>query len=91
MPRVIVTNRGTALMNFVAKVLPETAALLCHFHIERNVRVKCITNRWVKPKSRDVKVDEKDKEVKEVKASGIVNNIMRAWDNVVESMYRSTT
>jgi len=45
MPRVIVTNRGTALVNFVAKVLPETAALLCHFHIERNVRVKCITNR----------------------------------------------
>ncbi len=42
----------------------------------------------VKPKPKNVKVDEKDKEVKEVKelkASGIVNNIMRAWDDVVES------
>jgi hypothetical protein len=43
MPKAIVIDRDTALKNVVAKVLLETVALLCHFHIERNVRAKCIT------------------------------------------------
>lgn len=48
-------------MNVVAKVHPETAALLFHFHIERNVRAKCIMDCRVNPKLKDVKVDEKEK------------------------------
>jgi hypothetical protein len=37
----------------------------------------------VKPK--DVKVDGKEKVVKEVKPSDIVDTIMRAWNDVIES------
>ncbi|AET03243.1 hypothetical protein MTR_8g066510 [Medicago truncatula] len=54
-------DRDIALMNVVAKVHPETAALLFHFHIERNVRAKCIMDCRVNPKLKDVKVDEKEK------------------------------
>jgi len=53
-------------MNVVAKVLPETDTLLCYFHIEKNIRAKCITDCRVQPKPKDVQVDGKDvKEVKE--------------------------
>jgi len=86
MPKVIVTDRDTTLMNVVAKVLPKNAALLCYFHTKKNVRTKCITDYKVKPNPKNVKVDGKDKEVKEVKevkASDIVNNTMRAWDDFV--------
>jgi len=83
MPNVVVIDRDNAMMNDVSKVLPETAALLCCFHTGKNVKAKCITNCRVKPKPKDVKVD--GKEVKEVNASDIVNNITRAWDDVVES------
>lgn len=70
-------------MNVVAKVLSETAALLCYFHIEKNVRAKWITECRVKSKSMDVKVDGKEvKKVKDVKTSDVVNNIMRVWDDV---------
>jgi ABC-type oligopeptide transport system substrate-binding subunit len=36
-------------------------------------------------KLKDVKVDGKEKVVKEVKANDIVKTVMRAWDDVVES------
>jgi hypothetical protein len=72
-------------MYVVAKVLSETAALPCHFHIGKNVRGKHIMNCKVKPNSNDVKFNRKEvKEEKNVKASDIVNNIMRVWDDVVE-------
>ena len=76
MPNVVVIDRDNAMMNDVSKVLPETAALLCCFHTGKNVKAKCITNCRVKPKPKDVKVD--GKEVKEMNASDIVNNITRA-------------
>jgi len=60
-------------MNHVAKVLLKIAALLCYIHVGKNVRVNC----RVEVKLKDVKVD--GKEVKEAKASDVVNNIMRAW------------
>ena len=60
MPKVVVTDRDNALMNVVAKVLPETNDILCYFHIGKNVKAKCITYCRIKPKSKDVKVDEKD-------------------------------
>jgi hypothetical protein len=39
---------------------------------------------------KDVKVNGKDKEVKEVRASDIVNDIMIAWDNMVESLSKES-
>jgi hypothetical protein len=41
MPKVIVTNRDTVLMNDVAKVFPKFNALVCRFHISKNVRARC--------------------------------------------------
>jgi hypothetical protein len=44
-----------------------TIILVCQFHIARIVTAKCITYSIVKSKC--VKIDENDKEVKEVKSS----------------------
>jgi len=81
-PKVVVIDRDITLMNVVATIFPETTTLLCIFHIGKHVRAKYITNSRVKPK--DVKVDGKDKEVKDVRTSEIVNNIMKACDNAVK-------
>jgi hypothetical protein len=59
MPKVIVTDMDTALMNVVATIFLETTTSLFHFHVGKNVRAKCVTDCKVKPK--DVKVDGKDK------------------------------
>ena len=40
-PRVIVTDRGLALMNAVKTVFSECTNLLCRFHINKNVKAKC--------------------------------------------------
>ena len=40
MPQAIVTDRDTALMNAVAKVFPSSNALLCRYHITKNVRCR---------------------------------------------------
>ncbi|CAJ2668212.1 unnamed protein product [Trifolium pratense] len=42
-PKVIVTDRDQALMNAVAKVFPKSTALLCRFHIYKNVKAKFTT------------------------------------------------
>lgn len=83
MSKVVVTDKDTTLMNVVATVHPKTSAILCYLYIGRNVRAKCITNCRVKPK--DVKVDGKERVVKEVKTDDIVKIVMRAWDDMVES------
>jgi hypothetical protein len=83
MPKVVVTDMDTALMNVIVKVLPETSAILCYFHVGRNVRAKIIIDCRVKPKV--LKVDGKEKIVNEVKPSEIVDTIFRAWENMVES------
>jgi len=62
MPKVVVIDRDTALMNDVAIVLHETSAILCYFHVGKNVRAKCIIDCIAKPK--DVKKDEKEKVAK---------------------------
>ena len=41
LPLVIVTDRDLALMNAVKTVFPESTNLLCRFHIDKNVKVKC--------------------------------------------------
>lgn len=45
----------------------------------------------VNPKPKDVKVYGKEvKETKEVKAIDVVGNIMRAWEDVVESLTKDS-
>ena len=52
MPKVIVTDRDPALMKVVAEVLPKTDHVLCYFHIEKNVKSRCVTDCRVKVISR---------------------------------------
>jgi DNA-directed RNA polymerase subunit L len=76
MPKVVVIDRDTTLMNVVATVLPESKAILCYFYVGKNVKAKCITDcRYV--------LGKKDR--KEVKHGDVVKTIMRAWDVIVES------
>ncbi|XP_027906868.1 PKS-NRPS hybrid synthetase CHGG_01239-like isoform X1 [Vigna unguiculata] len=42
-PQVIVTNRDISLMNAVQVVFPSSSNLLCRFHINKNVKSKCIS------------------------------------------------
>jgi len=57
-------------MNVVATVLPKTNHVLCYFHIEKNVKAKCITDCRVKEKRTHAKVVVK--EVKEANVRSIV-------------------
>jgi len=86
MPKVIVTNRDPALMKAVAEVLPKTNHVLCYFHIEKNVKSRCITNCRVKAKPSIGKVVDKDaKEANDDKHCELVKKIVRAWRDVVNS------
>ena len=60
MPKVIVTDRDPALMKVVAEVLPKIDHVLCYFHIEKNVKSRCITDCRVKAKPSKGKVVDKD-------------------------------
>ena len=40
-PKVVVSDRDIALMNAINVVFPKDAHLLCHFHIDKNVKPKC--------------------------------------------------
>ena len=33
MPKVVVTDRDTGMMNAVANVLPDSSAIICYFHV----------------------------------------------------------
>ena len=70
-PRVVVTDRDNALMNVVDTVFPKATALLCEYHIERNVRVKCKMDCKVK--------DLKGNDEKEIKPNSKVKTIMLAY------------
>jgi transposase-like protein len=65
MPKVVVTDRDTALMNVVAKVLPKTNHVLCYFHIEKNVKAKAV-EKYVK-------------EANDEKHYDLVKKIVRVW------------
>ena len=41
LPRVIVIDKDLALMNTIKTILPGCTNLLCRFHIDKNVKVKC--------------------------------------------------
>jgi len=86
MPKVVVTDRDTTLMNVVAKVLPKTDHILCYFHIEKNVKAKSIKDCRVKVKPSDAKVVGKPvKEANDEKHCDNVKKIVRAWRDVANS------
>jgi len=73
-------------MNVVGNVLPETYHILYYFHIEKNVKAKCITDCRVKAKPTDAKVVDKDmKEANDEQHCDLVKKIVRAWREVVNS------
>ena len=40
-PRVIVSDRDIVLMNAISVVFLEACNILCRFHIDKNVKIKC--------------------------------------------------
>jgi len=45
-PRVIVSDRDSALINVISVVFPEACHILCRFHIDNNVKAKCKKERY---------------------------------------------
>jgi len=84
MPKVVVTDRDTDMMNVVANVLLDISAILCYFHVGKNVRSRIITD--CKVKQNVVVVDGQKKIVDEEKHSKLVDTIFDAWEKLVESL-----
>jgi len=76
MPKVVVTDRDTTLMNAVANVLPESYAMNCYFHVNFFFKARNIL---------DCRYPLGKKNGKEVKHGDVVKKIMRAWEVIVES------
>jgi len=77
MPKVVVIDRDTGMMNAVANVLPDSSAILCYFHVGKNVRSRIIID--CKVKQNVVVVDGQKKIVDEEKHSKLVDTIFDAW------------
>ena len=85
-PKVIVTDRDPALMKVDAEVLPKTDHVHCYFHIENNVKSRCITDCRVNAKPSKAKfVGKVTKETDDDKHCELVKKIVRAWRDVVNS------
>ena len=86
MPKVIVTDRDTTLMNVVAIVFLTSSALLCRYHITKNVRSR------VKPVVGSKQIAGEDGKL--VKSGVIVDKIMAAWNVLINAstkeMYTDT-
>nr|ABN09148.1 Lambda integrase-like, N-terminal [Medicago truncatula] len=76
MPKVIVTDNDMSLMKAVENVFPKIYAMNCYFHVQANVKQRCIL---------DCKYPLGKKDGKEVKHDDVVKKIMRAWKAMVES------
>jgi len=76
MPKVIVTNRDMSLMKAVGNVFPESYAMNCYFHVQANVKQRCIL---------DCKYPLGKKDGKEVKPGDVVKKITKAWKAMIES------
>lgn len=70
MPKVIVTNRNTTLMNSIAKVFPASYVLLCRYHMAKKERSK------LKPTVGTKQIKSEDGKM--VKAGVILESIMDA-------------
>ncbi|MCH91786.1 otubain [Trifolium medium] len=62
----------TTLMNNVAEVFPTTAALVCRFHVKKNVTTKC-------------KLYCKVKDGEKVKQTDVWKNVMNSVEDVLDS------
>lgn len=77
MSKVIEIERTTALMSSVTKVFPTSYALLYRYHITKNVRNRLkLALRIKKIKGEDGKM---------IKVGVVVENIMDAWNGVINS------
>ena len=76
MPRVVVTDIDISLMKEVANVFPETYAMNCYFHVQKNMKQKRIL---------DCRYPLRKKNRKEVKHGDVVKKIMSKWKVIVES------
>jgi len=86
MPKVIVTDRDNALMNVAGTVFPETNTMLCFFHIGKNVRAKCITDcKFHAKPPKGAIVDKKELKKNKVKNIEVVEKVVIAWRELVES------
>ncbi|XP_045810896.1 uncharacterized protein LOC123905333 [Trifolium pratense] len=72
LPKVILTDRDLALMNAIPAVFPEAAALVCRFHVKKNVRTKA---------AELVKVRDGEK----VKAADMREKVCLAFEDVLDS------
>ncbi|XP_050886362.1 uncharacterized protein LOC127091721 [Lathyrus oleraceus] len=77
MPKAIVTGRDIALMNLVAKVFPSSNALLCRYHITKNVKSRVKLTVGTK------QIESEDGKM--VKASVVVEKLMNAWNHIINS------
>lgn len=75
--KVIVTGLNTALTNFVAKVFPTSYALLCRYHIRKNVISR------VKPAVGTKKINGEDGKM--VKVGVIMEIIIDVWNVIINS------
>jgi len=69
MPKVIVTSRDMSLMKAVGNIFPESYAMNCYFHVQANVKQRCVL---------DCKYPLRKKDGEEVKPGDVVKKIMRA-------------
>jgi uncharacterized membrane protein len=68
-PKVIVTDRDKSLMNAVVQVFPNSKALVCRYHVSKNVRAKF-----------KVLCSEKDQTMQQ-----LLNTLTYHWESIVES------
>lgn len=71
-PKVVVTDRDTALTNVVAEVFPNATALVCRFHVFKNVTSKC-------------KIYCKVKAGENERHSDVVKTVTNAFHDLLES------
>lgn len=77
MSQVIVTDRDTTLTNLVATMFHTLYALLCKYHITKNLRSRL-----------KLAIDTKEikgEDGKMVKPSVVVEKIMDAWNGIINS------
>ncbi|XP_058783994.1 uncharacterized protein LOC131658747 [Vicia villosa] len=107
MPKAIVMDRDTALMNAVAKVFASFNALLCRYHIACNMRskvkpavgVKQVETEGGKPVKPEVVVDQimdawaciASSSTKELYADAVKEKFVCAWINNVRHLGNTTT
>ncbi|GAU50446.1 hypothetical protein TSUD_409530 [Trifolium subterraneum] len=94
-PKVIVTDRDKSLMNAVLIVFPNSTALVCRYHVAKNVRAKFKAFCGAKEKNLDQKVFEKYPNflnyVETTVLDPLKENLVSLWTNRVMHIGNTTT